>query len=216
MFAPLLLAQTSAPAVTQQPTTMELVGYQRVQHALPDGRPDPAAADNYYVRTRSQWFLITDSDTLPIDADGQRHIVFPERFTREYKIDNQIGELGGAPFTLFKELNYVNPEDRGKRVKSSTGRMGGMNFFRPASQRMLFFYIRTVVDQVEVRSVGTKSAIRTSRHSHWGVSSHGWTSGKPFLPNPEPQVYYQSREGHVYEPPTYGYGQVVLPKDYDL
>ncbi|RYG34912.1 hypothetical protein EON81_14215 [bacterium] len=216
MFAPMLLAQVPDAATGQQPTSMEVVGYQRVQHALPDGRPDPSATDNYYVRTRSQWFLMADSDTLPINDKGQHHIVFPERFTREYKIDNQFGELGKGPFGIFKELNYINPEDRGKQVKSSWGRMAGMNFFRPASQRMLLFHIRTVVDQVEIRSVGKKSAIRTSRHSHWGVSSQGWTSGKPFLPKPEPQIYYESTAGHVYEPPVYGYGQVVVPKDYDL
>ncbi len=199
-------------ATDPQPTTFEVVGYQSVQHALPDGRPDPDAKDNDYVRTKTQWFLILDSNDLPVDASGNRHVVLPALSYRTYRKTEEKGRIRGAFALRFER---VNPAPRGKlgkaRVMGSSGN-GALDYEYPAGQRVMYWTVRSVVQRVETHTDGKRRATRSESETNYSIAAQGWYADRPFVPDREPRINFGGPKVQV-DAPTLGYGKPVLPKE---
>ena len=194
-----------------QPTTFEVIGYQSVQHALPDGRPDPDAGDNHYIRTKTQWFLILDSNDLPVDAAGNRHVVLPALSHEEYRKTEEKGRIRGE---FARRFEKVSPAPKGKLGKAEfmgKSSNGALDYEYPASQRIQYWTIRNVVQQVETHTDGKRRATRSVSETHYGIASQGWHTDRPFVPDREPRMSFGGPRVQV-DPPTLGYGKPVIPK----
>jgi len=209
LLSPVLQAQDF-----RQPTTMEVVGYQRVQHALPDGRPDLKAPDNYYIQTRTQWYLQADSDTLPVDQSGNYQIHLPEMKATLFERYEEKGRAKGKLADAFTEIWPF--AKKGTLVERGSMTSGAMDYTRHRKQRVLHWWIRSVTTKVETHTLGKHRATRTLTSTEWSSSTQGWETGKPWIPNTDPMVTFEPGK-HVVDAPTYGYSTVVaLPGDKDF
>ena len=204
-----LLGLQESPVLPAQPSVIEVVGYQRVQHALPDGHPDLAAKDNFYIRTHSTYYLFADSDTLPSEADGTRTVKLPKFDIEEceqYKVEGRESKELAA---MFKEVTPMNGKST-KLAKVGRGWLGEVDQPVGVGQRILIFRIHTVSEQVETHALGRRKSTRRHYQSHWGGSIAGTPNHKPFVPRIEKMAWFEAGSG-LFEPPTYGYGEFQLP-----
>lgn len=216
MLAALVVPHVDDIVLDRQPTTMEVIGYQRVQHALADGTPDLKASNNFYIRTRTQWFLVLDTDTLPIDGNGNRHVKLLPQKNRTYRKIEETGRIRGKLASMFTEVGAPDRRERGKTVVKGEDSSGGLEFDRPAKQRLLYWRVRSIAERVETHTEGRRRETRTLKETHWGVSSVGWHPGKPFIPEREPHAIFEARPHVQVDPPTFGFGAVGFPADDDF
>ena len=83
----------------------ELVQYWEVEKALPDGKPDRTAPENFWNEARTTFDLVADSDTEPADTRGNRFVYIPrtaKAFTPEY------WESAPASQKLEPKFKHVN------------------------------------------------------------------------------------------------------------
>lgn len=192
---------------------MEVVGYQRVQHALPDGRPDLDAPDNYWVKTTTQWFLVSDSDDVVPDERGVRHVHVPPFCSKGYVRYDSQGRASKKLLASFKEVTFDGVPLRKPVPDGSGSRSGALDVEMPKCQRVLYWQVRSVVDEVEAHSEGKRRLTRSMRKAFWSVSTQGWTVGKPYIPDRRPMVAREPDPHVQVDPPTFGFGPVVLPRD---
>lgn len=209
----ILLAQI--PAFAKQPTTMNRVEYQCVQHAMPDGTPDLKAPDNYYIKISSTWYLVADSSSLTADADGNRRLHVPGFKFKSYRSFRQDGRATGELADKFKEIHPSSPEDNKNPVGS--GASPGTDMVVSRGNRMMYFYIRSAVEKVETHKVGRHQATRWTVENFWSVSAQGIGSNSaPFMPKAE-SMYGAEPGPHVQGGPvTYGYDPIVWPNDVEV
>jgi hypothetical protein len=207
-----LVLQTLIP--TQQPTTIEVVEYQRVKNALPNGAPDLAAPENFYIRATSTYYLLFDTDTLPVDQNGNRHI-HVDRL--EYKTFEVVSQTGHPSRKLAEKFTEVFALWTGKKpMVTGSGSFSGFDQDIPQGQRRVDYLVRTIVEKVETHSEGKRRTIRTSRERHWSISGGGVNGHKPFLPPMDSLVAFEAGPHVRVDPIKYGYQPVVLPKPDDL
>lgn len=205
-----LLGLQEPPALPAQPTVIEVVGYQRIQHALPNGRPDTTAPDNFYIRTKSTYFLFADSDNVPPDEAGNRNIQLPKFDIEQYEQYKFEGRETKELSAMFKE---VTPFDRNwrKAIKIGGGSLKEVDQPVGVGYRIVIFRIHTVSEKVETHTLGRRKSTRRHLQSYWSGSTNGTPNHKPFVPRIEKMVWFESGTG-LFDPPTYRYGEFKLPK----
>ncbi len=203
-----------SPIPTQQPATIEVVEYQRVKNALPNGAPDLSASDNFYIRARSTYFLAVDTDTLPVDQNGYRH-VHTDRLS--YKSFVVFNETGRPSRKLAQKFAEVLPLPTGRLpMQTGGGSVSGVDQDFPKSQHHVRYLVRTIVEKVETHSEGKRRATRTTRERLWGVVGVGGAEQKPLLPPMDSLVVYEAGTHVRIDPPKYGYEAVAPPKPDEL
>jgi len=215
MLLTLLLSPVLHFQDLRQPTTMEVVGYQRVQHALPDGRPDLDAPDNFYIQTRTQWFLQSDTDSLPLDQNGKYHLQLPKFEATIYERYEEKGKSSGKLGDKFIEVLPQEKKGQFREVGKITS--GGMENTGERCQRVLYWRVRSITTKVETHTIGRRRATRTLTSANWSFSSAGWPTGKTYIPDTDPKVIFESGKHVQVDTPIYGYAPVVsLPGDKDF
>src|ERR1044072_4727878 len=147
MIAALICLQ--APGLTQQPLTVEVVSYQRVQHALPNGAPDLNAPDNHYIKVRLRYVLAVDSDALTADEKGLRHVDAPERRFSYIESFAASGDARGYLAEAFKEVSSARTFGR-RQVGEVTFGRDQQTVSRGA--RYVAYFCKTTTEEVETHS----------------------------------------------------------------
>ena len=210
MLVPILFLRSIL--TDRQPTTMTVIGYQRVLHALPDGRPDAAAPDNAFVRTTTQWFLVADSDDAAPDGKGIRHVHVPAFSARQTVRYDSRGRSSKALLARFERVTFDGVPLR-RPIPTGSSSSEGLDVELPKGRRMLVFEIRSLVDEVETHADGERRLTRARRKSFWSVASQSGVPGRPFVPERRPMIQMESGPHVQVDPPLFGYGPVALPKD---
>src|SRR3954467_3159677 len=104
MITALVCLHAQASALTRQPLTIDTVSYQCVQKALPNGAPDLAAPDNYYIRVKSHYILFADSDSFAPDSKGTRHVKVPKQDFTTFEDYTETGDARGRLAEAFREI----------------------------------------------------------------------------------------------------------------
>lgn len=191
---------------------MRLVEYQQVEHALPDGTPDPKAADNHYYRSETTWYVASDSDAVAPDASGTRHMHYPE-----FKYDSflKYGQKGRAGYDLALRFTHIipRPDAARKPLKTGSGTIGAIDYDVHGGNRAQYLLTRTVVEETETHSQGRRRATRTTREAQWGTMFRGGLPSGPYMAPAESTFFAQSEPHIRAEPVAYGYRPFTLPRD---
>jgi hypothetical protein len=205
MFLALVCLQAQAAGLLTQPISIDVVGYQRVEHALSNGLPDPAAKDNFYVRVTSHFTLIVDSDKTEPDADGVRRIHVPKR---EFDSNEWYEETRPAPADLaaaFKEVFPPATRDGFKKHKVGWGSSGGAEQTVTKGYRFLVFQRVTLIEKVETHTKGKLRVTRTEKSDTVGFHSAMAAAGKVLDPSKEKVYWCDSKPEVRVDPPVYKY-----------
>lgn len=193
--------------LTRQPATIDVVSYQAVEHALPNGAPDTKAANNYYVRIKSHYILATDSDWLTPDDKGSRRVTIP---ARSYEAYERYEETGKASPLLDKAFLQVGRPSNPADFLSRKVRWGA----RDALSQVIFkgghlvAYDRlTTVEKIETRSFGKERVTRIQRSTDWGGDVNLGRQGDVFDPSAEKVFWSDSKPEIRVDPPVYGFGK---------
>lgn len=207
----ILPVNVQAPALSQQPTTIEITEYQRVQRPLADGTPDPGAPDNFYIRIRYDWLLLLDSDRVAPDADGTRRLHMDGFKTTDRVEYRQEGRPSKA---LEERFTEVRPLLKGKSSMETGGSTTRTDFDLdvPKGQRHVDYYIRALVEKVETHTEGKRRVTRTTREAHWSIYGGGGRTGEVVVPQLESTAIFEPGSHVRPLAPRYGYGPVSIPK----
>ncbi len=203
MITSLLLLQVQANApLTRQPVAIDVVGYQAVQKALPNGAPDLSARDNYFVKVESHFVLVLDSDRFPVEKDGKRHVhqgAFAT-FDREWYEENRpaTGLLVNQFREVFPRANArLNIDYAGKMVSGPTDNVVSKG------NRLRSFNVYTTVTKVEIHSDKRGQVIRRSSSKSTSVMTQGGYESTIFDPSKERVYWCESKPEVRVDAPKY-------------
>lgn len=205
MILHLLCLQAQTDALARQPQTIDVVSYQKVQHAMPDGSPDPAAPDNFYVRIKSHYVLITDSDGHPPDETGTRTVRVPERVYFDYQSFEETGKSTPSLRQAFREVMPPSEKSQWRRHEAGKASFGSVEQRVSSCYRYFVFHRRTEIEEVETHSEGKRRLTRIARRENWGSHTTVLAKGAIFDPSKERVYWCESKPEVRIDPPVYGY-----------
>ena len=205
MLTALLCLQAQAATLSRQPLTIDVISYQRVLHALPNGAPDLGAPDNFYVRITSHFHVLADSDTVQPDQSGVRTLHKP---AVKFEDSEWYEETGRASKELDAKFVEVKPPfnraDR-KKHKTSWGSSEAQDQPVYKGNHIVVFERLTTIDSVETHTVGKRRVTRIQHKDGWGFSTTGVREGDIVDPSGE-RVYWCTDKSEVrVDPPVYTY-----------
>ena len=205
MLIALLCLQAQSAALSRQPQTIDVVGYQQVMHALPNGAPDPAAKDNFFLRISSHYQVIADSDTVQPDDQGTRAFHIPEVKFEDHEWYDEVGKGPNELIAMFKEVTPpINRSDH-KKHKTGWGSSGAVDQQIHKGTRCIVFERITTIDKVETHMLGKRRMTRTKHSDSCGFSTTGVREGDIVDPSKE-RVYWTGDKSEVrVDPPVYSY-----------
>jgi len=192
-----------------QPQTIEVVGYQRVLNALPNGAPDPKAPDNFYVKITSHYVLAIDSDRFEPDSKGTRHVVTPRRDWVGLEGWEQSGRETPKMRDAFREVQLPESRSQYRLHKNSWGTSGRLEQDVPSCGRLLTFHRQTIVEAVEIHTDGRRRSRRVHHTEFFGSTTTMVGKDQIFDPSKD-KVYWSDSSPEVrVDPVLYGY----VPQD---
>ncbi len=201
MILSLLLIQAQTP-LTRQPVSIDVTSYQAVQHALPNGAPDLAAPDNYYVRVDSHFVLVLDSNRFPVERDGKRHVHEAAYATLGQDRYEENRPAVGPVSDLFREvLPRANPrlniDWTSKEVSGPTDNVVSKG------NRLRSFRVFTTIQKVEIHSDKKGQIIRKSTQTSVGSMTQGGYENTIYDPSGERVFWCESKPEVRIDPPKY-------------
>ena len=201
------------PIPSSQPTTVSYVVYQRVQHALPDGTPDPKAPDNFYIRQTCTWFLTSDTDAITPDATGTKHVHHGGYRWRMFSKFKQQGRLRGG---LHDRFTQVYPDGKAVMQTGSVSVPACDDAYPSGTGRHVGGVLRTIMERVETHTEGRNRATLIQRENWWAQVGGGMNGHDPFIPSLDAGVATEAIPSVLAAPPVFGYTPVSLPRDEDF
>ena len=205
MLVALLCLQAQATALSRQPLTIDVVGYQQVMHALPNGAPDLAVPDNFYVRVTSHYHVLADSDTAQPDEKGTRTLHKPGVTFEDHEWYEETGRASKELAAMFKEVTPPFNRADYKKHKTSWGSSDPQDQPIYKGNHVVIFERLTTIDKVETHTIGRRHVTRIKHSDGWGFSTTGVREGDTVDPSGE-RVYWSSGKTEVrVDPPVYTY-----------
>jgi hypothetical protein len=205
MVAGLILLQFHASTLTRQPQTVVVVGYQRVQHALPNGAPDPNAPDNFYVRVTAHWYLFGDSDSVKADASGLRLVHVPGQKVEEFESYRETATARGWLAQRFKEVRAPISSGDARPRKVAWGTFEATDQTIHQGNHFIVYRCKLVVEEVETHSDWGGPVTRIHARDSWSTVARGLHEHTFFDPATERVAWYESKPEVRVDPPVYGY-----------
>ncbi len=208
MLTALLCLQIQAGSLTKQPTTIDVVGYESVQSALPSGEPDLRAPDNYYVCVKSHYVLVADSDRMKPDDHGDRVVHLTDVVLDSREGYAETAKAKGKFAELFTQVKPpLNRADYALHTVSTMSYGSSEQTIYPGNH-YLVFRRETSVEKIETHTLGKRRITRTATVQDWGSNTTILHPGQILDPSKEQVYWCESKPEVRVALPVYGYDPI--------